>query len=122
MPQVVFMSTGAGPSVPPLAAEAPEGGSLGDLCDDVSAPIPFSCRSATCGTCRIVVLEGGELLLPPEADELSVLAIFASAVANPGASAGAPFASPALQRLACQAKMRPGPGRVLLRPVADDEP
>ncbi len=114
MPQVVFMSTGAGPSVPPLAAEAPEVGSLGDLCDDVSAPVPFSCRSATCGTCRIVVLEGGELLLPPEADELSLLAIFASPATA--------FASPVLQRLACQAKMRPGPGRVLLRPVADDEP
>jgi ferredoxin len=102
MPEVIFVPN-AGDS---LVALAPEGGSLGDLCDEVDAPVPFSCRSATCGTCRVVVLEGEEQLLPASDDELSLLAL---------------FGSPAAHRLACQAVMLPGTGRLVLRPVTDEE-
>ncbi|HWL86468.1 MAG TPA: 2Fe-2S iron-sulfur cluster-binding protein [Polyangiaceae bacterium] len=91
----------------PLRAEAPEGGSLADLCDRTDAPVPFSCRSANCGTCRIHVLEGGDLLLEAQDEELDVLDIFAVA--------------PPAQRLACQAQMRPGAGTLRVRPVGDDE-
>ena len=91
----------------PVRVEAPAGGSLADLCDAADAPIPFSCRSANCGTCRIHVLEGAELLLEAADEELDVLDIFAVA--------------PPAQRLACQAQMRPGAGVVRVRAVADDE-
>jgi ferredoxin len=107
MPEVVFIPADGGE---PITVDSPDGGLLGDLCDEVGADVPFSCRSATCGTCRVVVLEGATLLLPPEADEVVVLELFASAVAD---------APP--QRLACQAKIRAVPGRVVIRPVADDE-
>jgi ferredoxin len=106
MPDVVFTSEEG----EPLSASAPLGGSLGDLCDDVGAPVAFSCRSATCGTCLVVVLEGGDLLSPPERDEAEILALFAEP------------SSPFAQRLACQAKMRPGPGRLVLRSVNYGEP
>jgi len=104
MPTVIFESPD---DTDPVEVEAPDGGALADLCDEVDAPIPFSCRSANCGTCRIHVLEGGELLLDAEDEELDVLDIFA--------------VSPPAQRLACQAKMRPGSGTVRVRAVGDDE-
>ena len=89
-----------------MTVSAREGGSLVDLCDDVGAPVPFGCRGATCGTCRVVVLEGAEELSAPQQDEKELLAI---------------FASPPSHRLACQAVMRAGGGRLVLRPVRDDE-
>ena len=95
------------PGENPLTVDAPDGGALGDLCDTSSAPIPFSCRSATCGTCRIVVLEGADQLTPPEDEELDLLDVFG--------------ATPDKQRLACQAKMRPGAGKLRVRPVTDSE-
>ncbi len=83
---------------------AVEGGRLLDACDEARAPVQFSCRSASCGTCRVEVLAGAELLEPPGPDELEVLAIFA---ANP------------TERLACQAVVRPGEGLIRLGPVDD---
>jgi ferredoxin len=38
--------------------------------------VPFSCRSASCGTCRVEVLAGAEGLLKADEDELEVLQIF----------------------------------------------
>lgn len=38
--------------------------------------VPFSCRSASCGTCRVKVLAGEEGLAPMEEDEKDVLEIF----------------------------------------------
>jgi 2Fe-2S ferredoxin len=95
------------PSAKPLTVAAPEGGALADLCDDLAAAVPFSCRSASCGTCRIVILEGEDELLPAEDEELDVLDVFQHAAPR--------------YRLACCAKMRPGEGRLRLRPVRDDE-
>ena len=98
MPTVVFESAG-----PPLTVDAPDGARLVDLCDDRSAAIPFSCRSASCGTCRIDVLAGIELLEPPNDEELDVLDAFGD--------------SPGERRLACQARVKAGPGVVRVRPA-----
>jgi ferredoxin len=100
MPFVVFESF-VGPAV---EADAPDGGRLIDLCDEGHAPVPFSCRSASCGTCRVDILEGAELLEPPQYEELEVLDLFGD--------------NPAHRRLACQARVRPGLGRLRVR-VAD---
>ena len=51
--------------------------SLIDVTDEYpDADVPFSCRSASCGTCRVEVLAGGDALLPADEDELEVLRIF----------------------------------------------
>nr|PZN17643.1 MAG: ferredoxin [Pseudomonadota bacterium] len=84
--------------------DAPEGGDLVDICDYHLAPIPFSCRSASCGTCHVEVLEGADLLEPPEGPEAELLELLG----------GGPY------RLACQARVRPGPGLVRLRPALAD--
>lgn len=53
------------------------GTALVDVCDDhPEAEVPFSCRSASCGTCRCRVKEGMEALNQPEDDELDVLEVF----------------------------------------------
>lgn len=103
MPTVVLEPKPGDPS-PAIEAAVPEGGALVDVCDDLRAPIPFSCKSANCGTCRVDILEGGDELLPPKDDELDLLDIF-------GAGAGSGV------RLACQVKMKPGLARLRVRPV-----
>jgi ferredoxin len=92
----------ANPLGGPKTAEVPDGGALLDICDATYAPVPFSCRSATCGTCHIEVLEGADLLVSPDATELELLDL---------------LRGPANSRLACQAVIKPGPGRVRLRPI-----
>jgi ferredoxin len=98
MPEITFESHDAAVK---KTVNAPDGGALADICDDNSAPIPFSCRSASCATCHIEVMEGEDFLLPPETEELDVL----DAVCTP----------PPKFRLACCAKMKPGPGKVVVR-------
>jgi adenylate cyclase len=100
MPTLVFDGNELGP---PIAAEAEGGGRLLDVCDDVRAPVGLSCRDARCGTCRIEVVAGADLLAPPAQDEIEVLE-----------AAGAPPS----HRLACQAIVRPGPGVIRLRWVS----
>jgi ferredoxin len=75
-------------------------GRLLDACDEARAPVAFSCRSANCGTCRVEVLAGADLLEPARADEAEVLALT--------------LALPA-ERLACQIVVRAGPGLLRLR-------
>ena len=99
MPTVVFEKKGK----PVLTVSAPEGGSIQDMCDDHAAPVPFSCRSACCGTCRVEVLEGAENLDTPEDEELDVLDAFGQA--------------PPKHRLACCAKMKAGGGTVRVQAV-----
>jgi ferredoxin len=72
-----------------------------ELLDIHDAPIPFCCRSASCGMCRIAVLEGGAALLPAADDELELLAVF--------------DADPEQVRLACQAKLRPSVSLLRIR-------
>jgi ferredoxin len=89
----------------PLVVSVPEGGALVDVCDSHAAPIPFSCKSANCGTCRFEVLDGLSELLPAEDEELDVLDV---------------FSSPPHHRLACQAKMKPGTATLRIRAVDPD--
>lgn len=84
-----------------VTAEARAGGSLSDLCDDHSAPIPFSCRSASCATCQVEVLEGEAALLPPDEEERDVLDALGVA--------------PPRYRLACCAKVKSGDAPVRVR-------
>jgi len=57
--------------------EVSVGASLVDVCDDhPETEVPFSCRSASCGTCRCRVLAGAEALSEAEDDELDVIDIF----------------------------------------------
>lgn len=97
MPVVVFESRGG----PALVVSSPRGGRVLDLCDEYDAPVPFSCRSATCGTCRVHVLEGGTLFEPPAREEVELLRLMGD--------------DPGRHRLACQARLRPGEGRVRIR-------
>jgi ferredoxin len=99
LPTVEFLENPIGRA---KVVEVPEGGALVDVCDEYRAPVPFSCRSATCGTCQIDVLEGLELFEPAELDERELLDLIGGA---------------ANHRLACQARLRPVPGRVRLRPA-----
>jgi ferredoxin len=102
MPTVFFEGNVFGDD---LEVEVPDGGPLVDVCDDARAPVPFSCRSATCGTCRIEVVRGAELFEPREAPEEELLRI---------------LGDPSDFRLACQAKLKKTDGFVRLR-IADDE-
>ena len=86
--------------------DAPDQAALIDLCDAHDAPVPFSCRSASCGTCRIHVLEGAEHLLPAAEDELDLLDVFNH--------------KPPLIRLACQAKLRAGADTVRIKAFHDE--
>lgn len=99
MPRIEFEGSGlAGAKV----AEVPDGGELLDICDDVLAPVAFSCRSASCGTCHIEVLEGAELLEKMGEEEEDLLDL---------------LDGPQNGRLACQAKVKPGPGLIRIRTV-----
>src|SRR5262249_17940488 len=66
VPRIEFVASAVGAK---KTVDVPEGGALVDVCDEYLAPVPFSCRSASCATCHIEVLEGAELLEPPEAEE-----------------------------------------------------
>lgn len=79
----------------------PEGGALADVIDDAGAPIPFSCRSASCASCRVEVLEGHDAFLAPDAEEREILEVVSLA--------------PPRFRMACQAKLKPGDTLVRIR-------
>jgi ferredoxin len=96
------------PGEPLCAVEAAGGDHLVDLCDESLAQVPFSCRSASCGTCRVVIVEGADLLEPPAEDELELIEILGE--------------DPKTNRLACQARLRPDAlGRIVIRVPAFDE-
>ncbi len=70
MARVRFLPSG-------FEVEVAPGTALVDVCDDhPEAEVPFSCRSASCGTCRSQVIEGMDALSKPEDDELDVLEVF----------------------------------------------
>ncbi len=81
-----------------------DGGRLLDACAEGRAPVAFSCRSASCGVCRVDVLADVSLLEPPGHEELEVLALFG---AGPS------------KRLACQAIVKPGRGFLRLVYIDD---
>lgn len=89
----------------PAGLEVPNvspGTRLVDVTDEhPTAGVPYSCRSASCGTCRVEVMEGGEALEAPDIDELEVLEIFGD--------------DPKRVRLCCQAKLSKDTERLTLR-------
>lgn len=94
MPTVVFERTS-------YTVEVPAGGRVLDVCDEhPRAAIPFSCRGANCGTCRVEVTAGLEHCEPADDDEQQLLDVLG--------------ARPSM-RLGCQLRLRPGPGLVRLR-------
>lgn len=99
MPTIEFIANVIGRT---KVVEAPDGGELVDLSDDALAPIPFSCRSASCGTCHVEVIEGADLLEPAEPRENELLVLLRAGPRD---------------RLACQARVRAGPGRLRVRAV-----
>jgi ferredoxin len=99
MPKLVVDANPAGAS---KEVDVPDGGSVMDVADEQWLPIPFSCRSASCGTCQCEVLEGATLIEPPGEDEAELLDVV-----------GGPEGS----RLACQMVLKAGSGNVRLRPV-----
>ena len=70
-----------------LLVEAPVGTSLQRIADAAGADITFGCRTGSCGTCRVRVVEGQEYCSEPGPEERDFLK---------GLDA------PADQRLACQ--------------------
>lgn len=82
------------------SARVEPGARIMDLADEIDAPVSFSCRSASCGICRVQVEEGHALLEPAAEDERDVL----DALGASGA-----------ERLACQARVRSGEGVIRLR-------
>lgn len=103
VPRIQFEASNAGRS---KIVDRPDGGDLLDICDDVLAPIPFSCRSASCATCEVEVLEGIELFEPPNDDEADLLGILGKKD----------------HRIACQARIKGGAGLIRLRAVAIGPP
>jgi ferredoxin len=99
VPLIVFLENDLGRR---KSVDAPEGGDLLDLCDQILAPVPFSCRSASCATCQIEIVEGVQLLEPPAREETELLELLGRR---------------AEIRLACQARVRAGAGTIRIKPV-----
>ena len=87
----------------PLTVEGASGERLLDLLDEVASAIAFSCRSATCGSCRVTVERGAELLEAPRASERETLLALGCGPAT---------------RLACQLRVSGATGEVHLTPFA----
>lgn len=74
-----------------LAVEVPDGGQLEQL--EGKSSVLFACKTASCGSCLVRVVEGAENLEPPQEQE------------KIGLDA---FATQPTQRLCCQAKIKSG--------------
>jgi 2Fe-2S ferredoxin len=87
--------------------DAQPGETIMDITDaNPAADVPYSCRAATCGTCRVEVLQGSDALSTADEIELEVLDIFGD--------------TPDRVRLCCQTKLVGGGDiRVTLK-VCDD--
>ena len=54
--------------------DAKTGMRLQDVTDEhPDSEVPYSCRSASCGTCRVEVVKGANSFCPPHEDEQAVL-------------------------------------------------
>ena len=94
---------GAGATRPAAQIEHLGAVSVAALAERAGASVPFGCRLASCGTCRIEVLRGAELLDPPGDDERLVLELFGD--------------DPTTHRLACQARLSGADGLLELEPA-----
>jgi ferredoxin len=97
VPKIEFLGNSIGPA---KIVDVENGGELVDICDHYFAPIPFSCRSASCGTCHIEILDGAGFLTPPDETEEELLDI---------------LGGDGTTRLACQARVKAGPGLIRIR-------
>ncbi len=87
--------------------DAEPGEAIMDITDaNPAADVPYSCRAATCGTCRVQVLEGGDALSTADVDEIEVLDIFGD--------------TPDEVRLCCQTKLVDGAATQVTLRVCDD--
>ena len=57
-----------------LLVEAPAGTPLQAIADAAGAEITFGCRSGSCGSCRVRILEGADQCAPMAAEERDFLA------------------------------------------------
>lgn len=90
-----------------LEVDAEPGEAIMDITDaNPAADIPYSCRAATCGTCRVEVVEGVDALSAADEVELEVLDIFGD--------------SPDRVRLCCQTKLVGGADAQVTLKVCDD--
>jgi len=85
--------------------EVDEESSLVDLCDEHGLAVAFSCRATTCGTCRVSVIDGHDLLDKPGEREHDLLAQLRSTAGH---------------RFACALRIKPGNGLVRLRIPSSD--
>jgi ferredoxin len=51
MAEIVFESDN-------IVRQVPDGAKIADAADEADASLPFGCREGSCGTCRVLVLEG----------------------------------------------------------------
>lgn len=94
MPTLVFERTG-------YTVDRPDGASIVEVCDEnIRAGVPFSCRHANCGICRLEVTEGLALCEPRTEWEDELLTYLKE---RPNV------------RLGCQLRVGPGEGVVRLR-------
>jgi ferredoxin len=84
------------------------GQALLELVSNGESPIPHSCRSAACGTCRVRVLSGAEALSDAEVDETDVLQMY---------GLEAPHV-----RLACQARLVRAADTVIVEVLETETP
>jgi ferredoxin len=90
-----------------LEVDAEPGEAIMDITDaNPAADVPYSCRAATCGTCRVRVIEGGDALSVADIDEIEVLDIFGD--------------TPDEVRLCCQTKLVDGAATQVTLRVCDD--
>lgn len=68
MPRVHFLNDD-------LSIEVPPGTTLSKAALEADASLPFGCRSGTCGTCALTVLEGGDGVESPGFVEVDTLAV-----------------------------------------------
>ncbi len=66
MAEIVFESDN-------ISKEVPDGSKIATVADEVQASLPFGCREASCGACKLLVLEGMENLEDVIDDEIDVL-------------------------------------------------
>ena len=83
-----------------LTVQATAGTRLMNVCDEFNAPLLFGCRSASCGTCLIEVVDGHENLSPITDEEEIIIDVMAEG--NPSA------------RLGCQCTVN---GPIVIRPL-----
>ncbi len=82
--------------------QVPVGTRLVDVTDEhPKAAVPYSCRSANCGTCRVEVREGISGLSEADDEELGVLDVFGDEASS--------------VRLCCQIKLVNDVPRLVLR-------